>query len=73
MALCIVNSGGVLQVSTTETETTCTSYILVSADQYRLSSGIFSGVTLPDVIETSFLVVLAWAMAWGVVVLRRAL
>ncbi|WP_333877512.1 hypothetical protein [Methylobacter sp.] len=66
MALCIdASPAGVLSVSSTQTEVDCTTYLLMSADQYRLSSGFFVGVDLTDVIEVSWLVALVWAIAWG--------
>ena len=72
MALCVSVVNNVLQVSSTETELTCTSYLLVTADEYRVHSGFFSGVDLQDVIEVSWLVVLVWAIAWAFKPARRA-
>ena len=56
----------------TQTEATCTHYLLQTADEVR-HSYFFYGVELVDVVEVSGGVVLAWALAWGIKVLRRAL
>jgi hypothetical protein len=66
MALCVDSTLGVLSASTTQIETNCTTYLLMSADEYRFSRGFFSGVELADVIETSGAIVLCWAVAWGI-------
>lgn len=70
MALCLVNNSGLLTVSTTQTEIDCTAYLLTSADEYRVSHGFFSGVEMVDVITVSWLVVMVWAAAWSVKVMR---
>ncbi|MEE7624679.1 hypothetical protein V3O24_00780 [Methylobacter sp. Wu8] len=71
MAIC-VHFSGVNVESNGQTEATCTAYLLQTADELR-HSYFFYGVELVDVIEVSGGVVLAWALAWGIKVLRRAL
>lgn len=71
MAIC-VHFSGVNVESNGQTEATCTAYLIQTADEAR-HSYFFYGVELADVIEVSFGIVLVWALAWAVKVLRRTL
>lgn len=69
-------SGGflpsVIEPTASQTEITCTGYLLMTATEYR-ASGFFNGVSLSDVLEVSALMSISFAIAWGVRVIRLAL
>lgn len=69
MAVCVVASGADLSVSSTSVGS-CADYVLYTAADYAALS---PNLTLVDTLELSGLVVLAWALAWGVKILRRTL
>lgn len=71
MAICVHFSGATVELNG-QTEATCTAYLMQTADEVR-HSYFFYGVELADVIEVSMGIVLAWALAWGIKVLRRTL
>lgn len=48
-------------------------YVGYSTDDYLTSkAGLFSGLTLDDITETSGLIILAWAIAWAFRNMRRS-
>lgn len=72
MSICVDVISGTLQPNG-QSEVDCTAYLLQTALEYQSQVGFFQGVTLLDTIEVSGLVVAAWATAWGIKSVRRAL
>ena len=69
MAVCVVASGTVLNVSA-KAIGSCTDYVLYTAVEY---AALTPTLTPVEVAELSGAVVSVWAVAWAIKVLRKAL
>jgi len=69
MAICVAVSGSNL-VTTSTAIGSCTDYALLTASEYAAS---VPPMTVDDAMAYSGLVVLAWAIAWSIKILRRTL
>ena len=73
MALCITVqvvtidsvSYQILSPSLTQTIDNCTAYVLETAPEYIAEAGFFTGVTLNDVVDVSWMIAGVWAIAFG--------